>query len=84
MAMSRLAEGERAWLWKTLSSKPKDPKVVGEVVQKLEACGAIEACAKQARDLVEDAWQKASPLLDDSISKVMLRAFGWYVLERHY
>ncbi len=83
-AMSRLPETERAWIWRTLSSKPKDPDVVAEVVQKLEACGAIEAVSQQARDLVEEAWKRASPLLEDSFSKVMFRAFGWYVLERHY
>jgi geranylgeranyl pyrophosphate synthase len=83
-AMSRLPEAERAWVWRTLSSKPKDAAVVAEVVQKLEACGAVEAVSQQARDLVEEAWQRASPLLDDSFSKVMFRAFGWYVLERHY
>jgi len=83
-AMSRLPEPERAWVWRTLQSKPKDQKVVNDVVAKLEACGAIEAVAKEARDLVEEAWTRASPLLDDSLSKIMLRAFGWYVLERHY
>jgi geranylgeranyl pyrophosphate synthase len=82
--MSRLPEPERAWVWRTLQSKPKDQKVVNDVVAKLEACGAIEAVAKEARDLVEEAWTRASPLLDDSLSKIMLRAFGWYVLERHY
>jgi geranylgeranyl pyrophosphate synthase/predicted secreted hydrolase len=82
--LGRLGETDRAWLWKTMQSKPKDPAVVGAVIAKLEAHGAIEACAEQARTLVEDAWATAAPLLDDSISKVMLRAFGWYVLERHY
>ena len=83
-AMSRLPEVERAWVWRTLSSKPKDAAVVAEVVAKLEGCGAVEAVSQQARDLVEEAWKRASPLLDDSFSKVMFRAFGWYVLERHY
>ena len=83
-AMGRLAEADRAWLWRTLAAKPKDPAVVGEFVQKLEGCGAIEAVAVQARDLIEDAWQKASPLLVDSFAKIMFRAFGWYILERHY
>ena len=71
-------------MWKTVASKPKEREVVAKVVQKLEACGAIEAVAVQARALVETAWANASPLLEDSISKVMLRAFGWFVLERHY
>ena len=83
-AMSRLSEMDRAWIWRTLSSKPKDAAVVADVVQKLEACGAIEAVSQQARDLVEDAWKRASPLLEDSFAKIMFRAFGWYVLERHY
>ncbi len=83
-ALGRLGEADRAWVWKTMQGKPKEPAVVASVIAKLEACGAIEACADEARALVEDAWAKAAPLLDDSISKVMLRAFGWYVLERHY
>jgi geranylgeranyl pyrophosphate synthase len=83
-AMSRLPEAERAWIWRTLSSKPKEESIVAEVVKKLEDAGAIEAVATQARELVEDAWKRASPLLEDSFSKIMFRAFGWYVLERHY
>jgi geranylgeranyl pyrophosphate synthase/predicted secreted hydrolase len=83
-AMSRLSESDRASVWRTLSSKPKDAAVVAEVVQKLEACGAIQAVSEQARELVEVAWQRASPLLKDSFSKIMFRAFSWYVLERHY
>jgi geranylgeranyl pyrophosphate synthase/predicted secreted hydrolase len=83
-AMSRLPEAERAWLWKTLASKPKEPEVVAEVVRKLEEVGAVEAVATQARDLVEDAWKRTSPLFEDSFAKIMFRAFGWYILERHY
>jgi geranylgeranyl pyrophosphate synthase len=83
-AMSRLSKDERAWLWETLHTKPSDMKVVGDVVQKLEDCGAIEACAAQARTLVEEGWTRLAPTVDDSLSKMLLRAFGWYVLERHY
>ncbi len=83
-ALGRMAEGDRAALARTMQSKPKDLAVVAAVIAKLEACGAIEACNVEARALVEDAWSKCNVLLEDSISKVMLRAFGWYVLERHY
>ena len=38
----------------------------------------------QARALVEEGWLKLEPLVDDSLAKLVLRAFGWYVLERHY
>ena len=83
-ALSRLPQREREWLWDTLKTKPEDPKVVGAIVEKLEACGAIEACADQARALVEAGWKTLEPTVEDSLSKLLLRAFGWYVLERHY
>lgn len=83
-SMSRLPKREREWLWETLRKKPEDACVVGEVVDKLEACGAIEACAEQARALVESGWRELEPTVEDSLSKLLLRAFGWYVLERHY
>ena len=83
-AMARLPREKRAAIWRTVASKPKDASVIADTIGQLEACGAIEAVATDAREMVEAAWRSASPLLDDSISKVMLRAFGWYVLERHY
>jgi len=83
-ALARLPADQRAWLWRTLKDKPSDARVLSAVVEELESCGAIEACVVQARELVESAWTAAGPLLDDSLSKVMLRSFGWYVLERHY
>ncbi|MBP6632051.1 MAG: polyprenyl synthetase family protein [Kofleriaceae bacterium] len=84
VAMGRLDRDRRAWLWSTLQSKPSDERVVAEAVELLESCGAISACADQARAMVEDGWQRAAPLLEPSIARVMLRAFGWYILERHY
>jgi geranylgeranyl pyrophosphate synthase/predicted secreted hydrolase len=83
-AMGRLGRVEREWLWSTLSSKPQDPEVVGRVIALLEECGAIEDCAQLARDLLENAWKRLEPLVEDSLAKLMLRAFSWFVLERHY
>jgi hypothetical protein len=57
---------------------------VSATVELLESCGAVQAAADEAAMLVENAWQAADPVLPDTIPKVMLRAFGWYVLERHY
>jgi geranylgeranyl pyrophosphate synthase/predicted secreted hydrolase len=83
-ALSRLSVGEREALWSTLQGKPQDPEVIERVIALLESVGAIESCAEQARELVEGAWQRCAPLLEPSLPKVMLRAFGWFVLERHY
>jgi geranylgeranyl pyrophosphate synthase len=83
-AMSRLPLNERRELWEIVSSKPTDLEVISTVIEKLEICGALDACEWQARDLVESAWQKLAPTLRASRVKVILRAFGWYVLERSY
>jgi geranylgeranyl pyrophosphate synthase/predicted secreted hydrolase len=83
-AMSRLPKAERQWLWQTLRQKTQKECVLTSVVARLEACGAIEACSKQARELIEAGWSRLEPTVEDSMSKLTLRAFGWYVLERHY
>ena len=36
-----------------------------------------------ARAMVEEAWAELDPLVPDSQAKVALRAFAWYLLERH-
>jgi geranylgeranyl pyrophosphate synthase/predicted secreted hydrolase len=83
-ALTVLDKAEREELWATIQSKPRDLSVVSATVEKLERCGAIEACAELAKKLVEESWQRCELLLEPSSSKVMLRAFGWFVLERHY
>lgn len=71
-------------LWRTLQSKPSDQAIVGACIAEIEACGALDACVEQANALVEAAWCRFDPLVEDSFPKLVLRAFGWYVLERHY
>lgn len=83
-AMARLDADGRKQLAATLASHPTDPVIVSRVVEQLETIGAVQACADEARDLVESAWRAADPVLPDTIPKIMLRAFGWYILERHY
>lgn len=83
-ALPKLTREQREKLWETLQSKPRDPEIVSATVELLESVGAIESCAQLAKELVETAWQKCEPLLEPSVSKIMLRAFGWFVIERHY
>lgn len=83
-AFGRLDPKARWELWHLVSSHPTDVEVVGEGIARIEGCGALDACQAQATELIESAWKRLDPLLEDSLPKVMLRAFGWYVLERHY
>jgi len=82
--LALVERAERQKIWEIVRSKPQDQRVIDELIDRLEDLGAIEACSKEAHDLVEAAWQRVQPLLEDSIVKLMLRAFGGYVLERHY
>lgn len=84
VAFGRLGAEDRQWLHETLASKPDDDEVVARVVALLESAGAIDHAASEARDMVERAWSVADRVLRDSFPKIMLRAFSWYVLERHY
>lgn len=83
-ASQRLPKPDRRWLFDVLLSPVKEQQILDQVIEMLEQTGAVEACHAQARDLVEAAWNALDPLLEESQSKVMFRAFGWYVLERHY
>ena len=83
-AMSRLDLAARTQVWATIQSKPQDQKVVSDVIAKLDACGAIQASIDEANELVNTSWAAVDAVIPDSFYKMLLRAFGWYVLERHY
>ena len=57
---------------------------IDECIAKLEAVGAIQACADQANDMVDAAWDNLDRCLPDSFYKVVLRSFSWYLIQRHY
>lgn len=83
-AMARLPLERRRELWSRLSGRPSNRDGIQEVIAIVSDCGALDACEQQARDLVERAWQALDPLVPDSQHKIRLRAFGWFVLDRHY
>ena len=83
-AMGMLDARDRAWLWETIAARPTDPDIVDAAIARIESCGALGACQSEAEQLVEDAWSALDPLVPNSLAKLMLRAFSWFVLERHY
>ncbi|MGV3623250.1 MAG: polyprenyl synthetase family protein [Archangium sp.] len=83
-ALARLPTNDRHRLWEIVCLKTTDKQLVSDAVGLIEKCGALEDCMTESRKLVEDAWFALNPIVPDSLAKTMLRAFGWYVLERHY
>ena len=83
-AMGNICKNKREILWQILSSKPTEKHIIEKTIQILEDCSAIDKCIHQANGIVAKAWQKFDHLVPDSYTKIRLRAFSWYVLNRHY
>ena len=83
-ALGRLPFDQRRALWDTIEARPTDVATVAGAIETITACGAIDACEREARDLVESAWAAVDPVIPESFAKAKLRAFGWFVLDRHY
>ena len=69
-------------LWLKIKSRPEDRETIDHCIAVMEDAGAIDACVDQAKTMVEDAWNDLDKVIPDSFSKIMLRSFGWYVIER--
>nr|HEX4313654.1 polyprenyl synthetase family protein [Kofleriaceae bacterium] len=80
-AMRVLDARERRELWDRIVRCRDQPELVPVIVGTLDRCGAFAACRDRASVLIETAWRGVTPLLDDSVAKVMLRSFCFYVVE---
>ena len=65
-------------------SKTEDIKAIRRAIELLDSCHAIDLAEKEARTSLEAAWRRLDPLIEDSMVKINLRAFSWYVLDRTY
>jgi geranylgeranyl pyrophosphate synthase len=80
-AMRVLDRDARRDLWDRITRCAAAPSLVPGIVETIEQCGALTACRENAHALIERAWQASSPAFEDSIAKVMLRSFCFYVVE---
>jgi geranylgeranyl pyrophosphate synthase len=84
IGLGRATAERRQWLWQTLQDKAAPPASVSRFIAELETLGAIDACVARAREIVDVSWAKLDPLLPESQSKIVFRAFSAFVLDRHY
>jgi geranylgeranyl pyrophosphate synthase len=82
--MAVMNKKDRKRLWEIVSAKTSDINLLTEAVDLLDKHQVIENCEKEAKQILEKAWKKVDPLLRDSMVKLNLRAFSWFVLERTY
>ncbi|MDB5281083.1 MAG: hypothetical protein JWO06_158, partial [Bacteroidota bacterium] len=83
-AMAVLSKPDRKRLWEIVSAKTSDLTLLAEAVALMDKHNVIENCEKEAKNRLERAWKKLDPLVRDSMVKLNLRAFSWFVLERTY
>ena len=83
-AFAVLTKKDRRELYSIIRSKTEDIKAIRRAIELLDSCHAIDLAEKEARTSLEAAWRRLDPLIEDSMVKINLRAFSWYVLDRTY
>ncbi|MGK0390310.1 MAG: geranylgeranyl pyrophosphate synthase, partial [Maribacter sp.] len=82
--MAALDKKDRARLWEIVQMKTDDLTLLTEAMTLLNKHDVITLCENEASKMMDKAWRKLDPLVKDSMVKLNLRAFSWYVLERTY
>lgn len=75
---------QRTLVWDTLKLKTTEQALVDRVIDLIESSGAMQKSLDHANDMIESAWAALDAVVPDSFYKINLRAFGYYVLHRHY
>jgi geranylgeranyl pyrophosphate synthase/predicted secreted hydrolase len=84
VAMAHLDQKDRKELWKIVSAKTSDIKQLTRAIALIDKHKVIERCEREAKTMLEKAWWRLDPLIKDSMVKLNMRAFGWFVLDRTY
>lgn len=84
VGMSFLDKKDRERLWEIIKMKTDDIAILGEAISLLDKFEVLEKCTQEAEDIVNAAWKILDPLVKDSMVKLNLRAFSWYILDRTY
>lgn len=84
IAMSLMSKAEKSKLYSIIKSKTKNQNELNKAFRLITKYPTFSICEKYAKQKLEKAWKKLDPLIEDSMVKMNLRAFSWFVLERTY
>jgi geranylgeranyl diphosphate synthase, type I len=76
------SEQDKKRLLEVLAMKTKDKKLIEEAVGFLREYKTIEYAKEKAKELVEGAWEKLDCCIPDSESKIKLKMFADYLINR--
>lgn len=83
-ALGLLDEAGRARLIADFERASEDDHALQRALETLVDCGAVEACRRETRALLQDALRTLDPHLAPSRSKTLLRHFAVRTIERFY
>lgn len=83
-ALHLLPEQGRRRLTELLNLPERSEGEVAEGVALVSESGALRSSRAEADALLEGGWKALSPHLVDTEGKARLRAFSWFLLDRHY
>jgi len=84
VAIKLLSIKDKQRLWDILKQKTKNKTLLTEAIDIMQKIDALNISERYARSNIEKAWRKLDPLIKDTMVKINLRAFSWFVLERTY
>ena len=84
VAMSLMNMQDRIALWNIIKSKTSEIEILSRAIVLIEKYDALNLSETYARKILERAWRRLDPIIEDNMIKINLRAFSWFVLERTY
>jgi geranylgeranyl pyrophosphate synthase/predicted secreted hydrolase len=81
-AIKYLNKDELFWIVEVLQCHSEDRKSHQLIVDILESSGVFDACCQEAQAIIDNAWQQFDPLFPQSHTKMVLRSFSHYIIQR--
>ena len=79
-----LTTEELRWVLTLLTEKSTDRAKHQRLIDMFESSGTMQACCVEARSLVDKSWARLDAAFKGSHTKILLRAFSFYLINRHY
>lgn len=80
--LKKAEEEDKSRLAEILDKRKNNEKEVVEAIKILEKYGSLDYARGKAKEIVEEAWKEAEPLLQGGEAKTLLREFVNYLIER--
>ncbi|RLI96794.1 MAG: hypothetical protein DRO99_03895 [Candidatus Aenigmatarchaeota archaeon] len=80
--LKKANENDRKRLIEILGMHTREKELIDEAISILKKYGSLEYAKNVARNMVEDAWKEAEPVLDDSDAKERLKSLAMFLINR--